>query len=528
MIPLEFFPTYSLLLWPYITSLWRASTGSKNYKKMDKNKGVYPPGETWPWGIAIFFFLPCLVWFGRDLNFSAYAHPDERNKITQIVQSNYNFNHPLLMLNTARVAAWALDKTTDFEAVKVIGRKVSVLYASLAVAIFALAFGRLYGRWAAVATGIFLMCNPSLFEFAHYFKEEPTLLFGISLTVLAMVNFALQPGLASSLLCGAAAGIAFSGKYAGIIVMPFAFYVVLANSRQKMRDVLSFLIIFGLVFIAINLPALISFAHAAGSLDSEVVRLTGANQEVKRSIPHGVYAQRYWETASPVLLALLIFYLFFLFKRRFQLQPIEWTIILLPALFFVVLSFIPVTSNRYFLPCGILCACLSASGLSFLMSRKKGVLLGLVLMLLSVGWSFPKLLKANNGFRHDHVGELALYLETQVPSDSLILVGQWIGIPPIKSPTWRYGSIGPEDTIESIKAKNFTHVLLAPRNYRNFINSTTNRTSFSDEDFLKVKSFYHSLFEKATILRQWKEKDNNNLGKEMVLFSLKDVSSNLQ
>ena len=528
MIPLEFFPTYSLLLWPYITSLWRASTGSKNYKKMDKNKVAYPQGEPWPWGVAIFFFLACLVWFGRDLNFSAYAHPDERNKITQIVQSNYNFNHPLLMLNTARVAAWALDETTDFEAVKVIGRKVSVFYASLAVAVFALAFGRLYGRWAAVATGMFSMCNPSLFEFAHYFKEEPTLLFGISLTVLSMVHCALRPGLASSMLCGAAAGMAFSGKYAGIIVMPFALYVVLANSRNKIRESIFFIVFFGLVFVTVNLPAIMSFAHAAGSLDQEVVRLTGANQEVKRSIPHGVYTQRYWETASPVLLALLIFYLFSLFKKRFQLQPVEWGITLLPALFFGVLSFIPATSNRYFLPCGILCACLSASGLAFLIRRENGMWIGIVLVLLSVGWSFPKLLKSNNGFRHDHVGELASYLETQVPSDSLILVGQWIGIPPIKSPTWRYCPIGPDDTIENIKAKGFTHVLLAPRNYRNFINSTTNRTSLSDEDFLKVKSFYHSLFEQATILHQWKERDNNNLGKEMVLFSLKDVSTNLQ
>ncbi|MFM8831054.1 MAG: hypothetical protein ACKOHM_08630, partial [Spartobacteria bacterium] len=287
------------------------------------------------------------------------------------------------------------------------------------------------------------------------------------------------------------------------------------------------IILFGLVFIAINLPALISFAHAAGSLDNEVVRLTGANQEVKRSIPHGVYTQRYWETSSPVLLALLVFYLFFLFKRRFQLQPVEWAITLLPALFFVVLSFIPVTSNRYFLPCGILFACLSASGLAFLMRRKNGILIGIVLILLSVGWSFPKLLKANNGFRRDHVGELASYLETQVPSDSLILVGQWIGIPPIKSPAWRYYPIGPKDTIENIRNKGFTHILLAPRNYRNFINATKNRTSLSDEDFLKVRSFYQSLFDKALVLRQWKETDNNNLGKEMMLFSIKDVSTNL-
>jgi MFS family permease len=494
---------------------------------MTKNDIACPQGEHWPWGIALFFFLACMVWFGRDLNFSAYAHPDERNKINQIVHSSYNFNHPLMMLNSARVTAWALDKTTDFEAVKMIGRKVSVLYASLAVGVFALAIGRLYGRWAALATGIFSMCNPNLFEFAHYFKEEPTLLFGISLTVLAMVYCSLRPGLAASMFCGATSGMAFSGKYAGIIIMPFALYLILAKSHKKIRDAIFFIILFALIFILINLPAFLSFAHAAGSLDNEVVRLTGANLEVKRSIPHGVYTQRYLETASPVLLALLFFYLFCLFKRRFHLQPVEWALTLLPALFFVVLSFIPVTSNRYFLPCGILCACLSASGLAFLMRWKNGFWIGIVLIILSIGWSLPKLLKSNNGFSRDHVGELASYLEAEVPSDSLILVGQWIGVPPIKSPHWRYYPIGPEDTIEGIRSKGFTHVLLAPKNYRNFINTTQNRTSLSNEDFSRLKSFYQNLFDKTLILRQWKETDNSNLGKEMVLFSIKDVSTKL-
>jgi Na+/H+ antiporter NhaC len=152
------------------------------------------PSRPWPWFTAFFLVLVCLFWFGRGLDFSAYAHPDERNKINQIVQSYYNFNHPLLMLNSARVVAMVAGKESDFEAVKRIGRSVSVVYASLAVGILSLAMGRLYGRWVAVATGLFLMANPHLFEFAHYFKEEPTVLLGISLTILAMVFYTLRPG----------------------------------------------------------------------------------------------------------------------------------------------------------------------------------------------------------------------------------------------------------------------------------------------------------------------------------------------
>jgi hypothetical protein len=46
-----------------------------------------------------------------------------------------------------------------------------------------------------------------------------------------------------------------------------------------------------------------------------------------------------------------------------------------------------------------------------------------------------------------------------------------------------------------------------------------------DEDFHKLKAFYESLFQRATLLRHWEEGANNYLGKEMTLFSLKESKS---
>ena len=483
------------------------------------------PSRPWPWVTALVFVLACLVWFGRGLDFSAYAHPDERNKINQIVRSYYNFNHPLFMLNSARVAAMVAGKETDFESVKLIGRSVSALYASLAVGIFALSIGRLYGRLAAVGTGLFLMANPHLFEFAHYFKEEPTVLMGMSLSVLAMVVYSMRPGWGTTIFCGAAAGLAFSGKYAGIIVMPFALYVVIAGSKNKPRDALVFLMAFLAIFLAVNFPALLSINHAAGSLDREVVRLTGADQEVRRKIPHGVYTNRYWQTASPVLLGLLVLYAWGLVQRRFRLHPVEWAIVLIPVSYFAVLSFIPVTSNRYFLPCGVFAACLSAAALPSVLAWRNGKWIAASLIVLSLAWSAPKLFKANQGFQADHLGELVKILETELPPDSFLIIGEDLAIPPVKSPRTTYHPITPGETLETLREKRFTHILVIPRNYKNFLNKTTNRTSHSDEDFQKVKAFYESLFERATLVRDWEEGENDYLGKEMQLFSLKEKSS---
>jgi hypothetical protein len=480
------------------------------------------PRHPWPWLTSVLIAVACLVWFGRGLDFSAYAHPDEINKINQVVRSYYNFNHPLLMLNSARLVAMVSGKETDFEAVKIIGRSVSVFYASMAVAILSLAMGRLYGRWVAVATGLFLMANPHLFEFAHYFKEEPTVLFGISLTILSMVIFSLRPGLAMVCVCGAAAGLAFSGKYAGILVMPFAAYVVLAGSKNKIRDAFLFFLFFALVFLAVNLPSLISINHAVSSLDREVVRLTGADQEVRRQIPHGVYTNRYWDTASPVLLGLLGLYAWGLFQRRFRLQPVEWAITLMPLAYFAVLSFIPVTSNRYFLPCGVLAACLSAAALPTVLGWKHGRWIAAFLIASSLVWSAPQIIKANKGFQADHLGQLVKMLESEIPSESLLLIGEDLQIPPIKSPKVSYHPINAGETLESLREKGFTHALVIPRNYKNFLNKSQNRTKLSDEDFSKIKAFYESLFERATLLKHWEEGSNNYLAKEFTLFSLEE------
>jgi hypothetical protein len=483
------------------------------------------PSRPWPWFTAFFLGLACLFWFGRGLDFSAYAHPDERNKINQIVQSYYNFNHPLLMLNSARVVAMVAGKESDFEAVKRIGRSVSVVYASLAVGILSLAMGRLYGRWVAVATGLFLMANPHLFEFAHYFKEEPTVLLGISLTILAMVFYTLRPGLVATILCGAAAGLAFSGKYAGILVMPFAAYVVLVASRNRLRDALVFLLAFAAIFLLVNFPALMSINNAANSLDREVVRLTGADQEVRRSIPHGVYTRRYLDISTPILLCLLAIYAWSLFARRFKLLPVEWAITLIPAAYFAVLSFIPVTSNRYFLPCGVLAACLSAAALPIILGWKKGKWIAVSLIVISLGWSAPKLVKANEGFQADHLAELVKFLENEIPAESLLLIGEDMGIPPLKSLRAKNHSITPGETLESLREKGFTHIVVIPRNYKNFLTKTQNRTSLSDKDFLKIKNFYESLFNRATLLRRWEEGVNSYLAREMTLFSLQERDS---
>jgi hypothetical protein len=100
-----------------------------------------------------------------------------------------------------------------------------------------------------------------------------------------------------------------------------------------------------------------------------------------------------------------------------------------------------------------------------------------------------------------------------------------MGIPPLKSLRAKNHSITPGETLESLREKGFTHIVVIPRNYKNFLTKTQNRTSLSDEDFLKIKNFYESLFNRATLLRRWEEGVNSYLAREMTLFSLQERDS---
>jgi 4-amino-4-deoxy-L-arabinose transferase-like glycosyltransferase len=358
--------------------------------------------KPWPWMVALICLLIALLLFGRNLDFSAYAHPDEPSKIAQIVEGIYNFNHPLLMLNSVRFFAEALGKSQDFEFVKLAGRWSSVIYSSLAVGLLVLVAGRLYGQLVAAAAGLFLISNPMLFQLARFFKEDPALLFGISLTLVAMLVFLSSRSTPSAVFLGLATACAVSGKYAGALIIPFSIYIILVCSENKFRDLATMLFCFATTFLLINVPAFWNPDAASRSLQKEVDLLTGARpHKFLVAVPHRVYARVYLESANPILAGLLLAYGYGLIKRGFRLVPVEWVLVAWPALYVTLLSFQTRPFDRYLLPAASILACLSAVGLLTVLKLKHGTVIALLLVGATLAWQIPRLYQADRGFQQD-------------------------------------------------------------------------------------------------------------------------------
>lgn len=478
--------------------------------------------KTWPWTMAAAFVLLAVVFWGRNLDFTAFAHPDERNKIAQIVEGRYNFNHPLLMLNSVRLAAEAAGKASDFEFVKVAGRWSSVLYAALAVGLLVLTTGRVYGKFIGAAAGVFLLSNPHLFDLAHYFKEDPAMLFGISLSLFAMLLFTEKPGLGSAIFVGFATSCAVSGKYAGALVIPFSIYIILAASKDRSRDLSAMVAACALGFLLINLPAFIAPVSASNSLDREIGLLTGAKKEVTRSVPHGVYSNVYWQSSTPVLIGLLALYGIGLVRRGFRLRPFEWVLVLLPVVYIVILSFLTKTNHRYFLPAAAILACLSAAGLVPLLRLGKGKWIAALLIAGSVAWQVPRLYRADRGFTQDHQTEALEFLRSNLPAGALVMLDERVDLPAHDDISTKRRFVRPGDTIESLRGEGFTHVIVTSRKYGGFFKKSSIPKKESAEDFEKVKRFYETLFERGVLLREWEIGGNLYLATPLRIYSLEN------
>jgi hypothetical protein len=491
-----------------------------------------PPG--WhSWAIAAAFALAMLLQATWNNAFPAAFHPDESSKVGQILRGDYDFHHPLLMLRSARLLLHWRDAGDDPARIVVVGRTVSALASAGAVLCLVLVAAALGGRLAAAAAGLFLVTNHSLFELAHYFKEDTTLLFGISLFLLGLVHYQRAPHVGRAILLGTALGIALSAKYTALILVPLALFAALIMGRERrVLQVAAGAATAGLMVLIINWPALSQLPTFADSFVREFQLASGGYEGIGRPVPHGYYLWLAWTSTNPVIWVLVGVYLAGLWLRRRRLQPAEVMIAAFPFAFALLLSFFSEVSFRYYLPGTALLLVLAGLGAADLARlRRPGRSrsgpraawpLTAVATLLAVAVQAPTLAAYHRGFALDTRSGLAAYLRANVPAGTPIAQDNGVKLQAfdLAYPLHASRFVADLGSIDALRERGIHHVAVTARRYDRLFRSNVVVDAGASDEAARRRHFYERLFAEGDLLFEAEQGPVKYLQPHIALYRL--------
>ena len=475
-----------------------------------------PPAHRLGWrdfAMAFFFAAMALLLTTQANRFPSTYHPDEPSKARQVLDGDYNFHHPMLLLSTTKLIMALTRTPAEQDAVTIAGRWASALFTSAAICCLVLLAALLGGPLAGFGAGCLLVVNHELFELAHYFKEDPAMLLGVSAFFLALVCYDRTPSPARALAMGAALGLAISGKYLGAVIAPLAF-VLIALRRDKLRALpATALCIVGMlaVIAAANLPILLNLAGFADGFEREVDFAVLGHKGITRSVPHGVYWKIFLDATMPVRwlplagLLLAVFYAA-LFLRRRQVRTAEWMVALFPVAFGLLLSFFPKTHHRYFLPATAVILVLVALG-AVMLARfvwKNRPLFGapgvqwpaLAVLAAALAVQMPTFLDYYRDFSLDGRTAMADYVLQHVPRGAVIAQDKRVDLDALHLPYDFRGKLFAAEvgTLDELRAQKIEYVAVAEGDYGRYFEKKLRPTDDGADVYAQRRAFYEGLF----------------------------------
>ena len=300
---------------------------------------------------AALLFAATLWLDTRQNGFPFFYHPDEPDKVDQLITGKWNFHHPLLMLGTAEIAKRVAGVPNEEQPLVVLGRWCSAAFAAGGVTAFALLGWRLRGWGGFWLTGLLLGTQHQVYELAHYFKEDTALFCAVGLVFLALHVHHTRPRWSTAAMLGVACGLAVSAKYLGaVMLIPAVVIMVLAQRGTRVSGVqwAGLLVGFFATVAVANFPVFTHFevfTHSFGRETTLVAQgekgYTGGQVALLEYL--GIFANK----TTPVIWLLMAIEWLRTWKRR---DAFEWTLAIFPVAFMLLISCSTKTNDRYFLP----------------------------------------------------------------------------------------------------------------------------------------------------------------------------------
>lgn len=454
-------------------------------------------------------------------------HPDEDRKIHQIKTGEYDFRHPALLLNATRLIVFISGGAQSDIDYCIRGRWTSAIFASLSAIVLMGAAHVLYGRYAALAAGITVALCPMLLESAHYMKEDTALVFGISCVILAIALLIKGFSLSKTIFLGIACALAASGKYVGIFMLIPALITILIPSNiskcGRLKRSVLFLLTFIITAIIIDYEAIIfPFSFFEGlHFESEHIGTSHYGLIYRRF--SGYYPKIIGDVTNDIVIGLYLVYTVYVLSNWRRKSGIEQLFILLPILYFIMISSSKVQSPRYVIPVVVLIHWLGGIGGGVIIKttgRKKvikyaiaGCIYGSLIAGLGLH-SFDYLYQ----FKNDSRIALEKWVSENIKGDVRILQDGYVSLPEkitfekdgqksvITTKTVWFA--GYYRNLANVRRKGFSYIAVSENIYNRFFdrNIVPDKQYDAQSNYWKPRSFYIELFDNGRLLWESKQK----------------------
>lgn len=461
-------------------------------------------------GYLALIFCAALWLFTLNNDFSIRFHPDEPSKVRQIMDGQWNFKHPQLLLTTTRAAA-AVAGSEDRQDLVEIGRFVSAAFGAGAIVLLATLVYVMHGTFAGMVAAFFLLLSPPLVSFSHFMKEDTALLLGLAAAALALAFYYRRPSRSTLIALGLAAGLAVSGKYIGVLMLLLVAVLVhrwphtpLIRQRLERTGLVVGLAIAAV--LAINYLAVFHPHRLIHGLGYEAVHVATGHGGIQTSRLSPMYLQSILAlTTLPLLVLALanIAYTLMRWNRQSAMQRIQ---VLFPIGFLLVLHLSSVQFMRYLLPVVVWMSILAAGSLAAIVVRlplrpRLRYGLGILAALILITPSALEVRRISHEIADDSREHLRAWVEQNLRPGERLLQDQFCGLP---FGGTRIGDIVTErfamslGSPEELAAQGITYVAVCELTYGRFFDPWSHPADEEQHRYHALKARYEQLFASTT------------------------------
>lgn len=469
--------------------------------------------------VAVFF--AGFFWFTHGNRFPSFYHPEEEIRAAHIIKREWDLHRPLLSAISTRLLKTALHVPGDLQAVVQLGRTVSAFFAVGSIVCLALSVYLLGNTAAAVLLSILLLCQHQFFDLAHTMSENSSLMFGSSLTLLAIVLLEQKATVLRALFLGFSVAMAISAKYIGALLFVPALIVVLRSGGREFRVNRVIEFILGLLFaiLVVNFYAVTALPRTALDVLQDLGAAFASTPDGLRNLVHGTYWLALWHNTTPAIWVMLGVSLWVFWMRRRKLTMSEILLVLIPLIYFLLLLFTP-SGDLRFLPVVGFTYTFAVAGVASMAERistaseqVRGWLLPALyaVCLAACFFEFLRGYPYYSAFSWDERLEMLTWMDGNLEPGSKVIADSSALLPNLLAETkqkYRFnlltnGFVKTKDDqsqFEQVIDAGAEYAVVSESDYQSLLSGAVSVASVNDQSVNAARRFYSELFKKGTLV----------------------------